>query len=138
MVRLRTGLWISVGVLIVDDNSGIRALIRRFVESSGYKVCAEAADGLETIHHASEFEPELILMDLSMPGMNGAEAASILKRKMPGIRIIIFTMFEFGDAIAKSVGVDVVLSKPEGIHQLGDHLKRLLGTETLSANSPSA
>jgi DNA-binding NarL/FixJ family response regulator len=68
-------------------------LIRRFVESSGYKVCAEAANGLEAIIRAGEFEPELILMDLSMPGMNGAEAASILKRKMPGVRIIIFTMF---------------------------------------------
>ncbi len=128
----------SKGILLVDDNSGIRALIRRFVEISGYKVCAEATNGLDAIDRAGEFEPQLILMDLSMPGRNGADAASILKSKMPGVPIIIFTMFEFGDAIANAVGVDVMLTKPEGLHQLGDHLKRLLGTETLSANSPSA
>jgi CheY-like chemotaxis protein len=126
----------SNGVLVVDDDSDIRALIRRFVESRGYKVCAEAANGLEAIDRAGEFEPELILMDMAMPGMNGAEAASILKRKMPGVRIILFTMFEFGDAIANVV--DVVLLKPDGLHQLSEHLKRLLGTESLSANHPSA
>jgi DNA-binding NarL/FixJ family response regulator len=54
----------STGVLLVDDIPGIRALVRRFVESIGYKVCGEAANGLEAIHRASEFEPELILMDL--------------------------------------------------------------------------
>jgi CheY-like chemotaxis protein len=115
---------VSNGLLVVDDNAGMRALIRRFVESSGYRVCAEAANGIEAIHRADEFEPDLILMDLSMPQMNGAEAASILKHMMPRVPIIIFTMFEFGDAIAKAVGVDVVLSKPEGIDQLTDHLKR--------------
>lgn len=120
----------SNGFLIVDDNAGIRALIRRFVESNGYKVCAEAGSGIEAIHRADEFEPDLILMDLSMPQMNGAEAASILKHMMPRVPIIIFTMFEFGDAIAKAVGVDVVLSKPEGINQLADHLKRFSDSST--------
>ncbi len=108
----------------------MRALIRRFVESSGYKVCAEAASGVEAIHRADEFEPDLILMDLSMPQMNGAEAASILKRMLPRVPIILFTMFEFGDAIARAVGVDVVLSKPERVHQLTDHLHRFLGSDS--------
>ena len=104
----------SNGILIVDDNPRMRGLMRRFVETSGYKVCAEASSGLEAIQCAENLTPDLILMDLSMPDMNGAEAAPILKRMMPQVPIIIFTMFEFGDAIAKAVGVDVVLSKPDG------------------------
>jgi CheY-like chemotaxis protein len=122
--------WVSCvdGLLIVDDNPGMRTLIRTFVESIGYKVCAEADSGLEAVEMAKEIEPDLILLDLSMPGMNGAEAASVLKRMMPRIPIILFTMYEFGDAIAKAIGVNVVLSKPEGVHQLGAHLKEILGT----------
>ena len=119
----------SHGVLIADDNAGMRGLIRRFVESSGYKVCAEAGSGIEAIHRADEFEPDLILMDLSMPQMNGAEAASILKHMMPHVPIIIFTMFEFGEHIAKAAGVDVVLCKPDGIDQLESHLKRMVNSD---------
>jgi CheY-like chemotaxis protein len=118
---------VSNGLSVVDDNPGMRALIRNFVESSGYKVCAEAGSGVEAVERAKEIEPDLILLDLSMPGMNGAEAASVLKRMMPRVPIILFTMYEFGDTIAKAIGVDVVLSKPEGVQQLGAHLKELLG-----------
>ena len=116
----------SKGILIVDDNAGIRALIRKFAEHSGYKVAAEASNGVEAIERAKEIEPDLILLDLSMPLLNGAEAASILKETMPNIPIILFTMYDFGDAIAAATGVDVVLSKPEGVDQLAIYLKRLL------------
>jgi DNA-binding NarL/FixJ family response regulator len=58
--------------------------------------------------------------------LNGAEAASVLKQTMPRVPIILFTMYDFGETIAAAVGVDVVLSKPDGVHQLTAHLKRLL------------
>jgi DNA-binding NarL/FixJ family response regulator len=66
------------------------------------------------------------LLDLSMPELNGAEAASVLKEAMPNVPIILFTMYDFGDAIAAATGVDVMLSKPEGVDQLAIHLKRPL------------
>jgi DNA-binding NarL/FixJ family response regulator len=117
---------VSNGLLIVDDNESMRSLIRAFVESKGYKVCGEAGDGIEAIKRAKELPPDLILLDLSMPRMNGAEAASVLKRLMPRIPIILFTMFEFTETLAKAVGVSVVLSKPDGIAQLERHLKSIL------------
>ena len=126
----------SNGILIVDDNPRMRGFMRRFVETRGYKVCAEACSGLDAIQCAEGLTPDLVLMDLSMPDMNGAEAAPILKRMMPQVPIIIFTIFEFGDAIAKAVGVDVVLSKPDGGDQLEAHLKRLLKSDSAPMPNP--
>jgi CheY-like chemotaxis protein len=68
-----------------------------------------------------------------MPLLKGAEAASVLKRMMPSVPIILFTMYDFGDAIAAAVGVDVVLSKPEGVDQSAIHLKRILNEKNPKA-----
>jgi DNA-binding NarL/FixJ family response regulator len=77
-----------------------------------------------------------------MPLLNGAEAATVLKRIMPHVPIILFTMYDFGEIIAKAVGVDVVLSKPQGTDQLAACLKRFLGNPSsassdLSTETPS-
>jgi DNA-binding NarL/FixJ family response regulator len=117
----------SKKLLIVDDDPTIRLVIRAFVEADGYKVCGEAADGLEAIERAAELKPDLILLDLAMPRLNGAEAASILKRAMPKVPIVLFTMYadKFNGKLASTVGVNLVLSKTEGLSKLGDHLKAL-------------
>jgi DNA-binding NarL/FixJ family response regulator len=118
----------SNGLLIVDDDPGIRSIIRSFVEADGYKVCGEATDGLEAIKRAEELQPDLILLDLAMPRLNGAEAAVVLRRAMPRVPIVLFTMFagDFGERLASAIGVDVVLSKPEGLGKLGEHVRALL------------
>jgi DNA-binding NarL/FixJ family response regulator len=127
----------SKSILIVDDDASIRSIIRTFVEADGYRVCGEAADGIEAIERAKELQPELILLDLSMPRLNGAEAAGILRQEMPGARIVLFTMYadEFGEKLASAIGVQVVLSKPEGLSKLGEHLKALLNPDEPSTRS---
>jgi len=112
-------------VLIVDDNEGVRRLIRASVESIGLNVCGEAENGLLGIERAKELNPDVILLDLSMPEMNGAEAASVLKSTMPDVLIVLFTMYEFGEALAAAVGVDVVLCKTDGVSKLTAYLKSL-------------
>jgi DNA-binding NarL/FixJ family response regulator len=117
-------------VLIADDSPTIRTLIRTFLESqAGVGVCGEAIDGVDAIEKAKELKPDLIVLDLAMPRMNGAEAASVLKRLMPDVPIILFTMYE--DLMVKSraaaFGVDLVLSKPDGISQMVEHVQHLLG-----------
>ena len=132
----------SNGLLIVDDNPTIRSIIRSFVEADGYKVCGEAADGFDAIKQATELQPDVILLDLSMPRLNGAEAASVLRHAMPRVPILLFTMFagDFGERLASAIGVDVVLSKPEGLSNLSRHLKTLLNPTaqppTLSSGRP--
>jgi len=118
----------SQRLLIVDDDATVRSIIRTFLEADGYKVCGEAADGVEAIERATELQPDLILLDLAMPRLNGAEAASILRQAMPKVPILLFTLYadDFGDRLASAIGVNVVLSKPEGLSKLAKHLKALL------------
>jgi two-component system, chemotaxis family, chemotaxis protein CheY len=116
-------------ILIADDNASIRFLIRTLIESAGFDVCAEAVDGADAVEKAKQFLPDLILMDFSMPRLNGAEAASILKRNIPRIPIILFTMHEdsIGKALTKQIGVDRVIGKPDGMSKLVDSMNDLLG-----------
>jgi CheY-like chemotaxis protein len=79
-------------VLIVDDNATIRKIIRAQCEAAGLEVCGEAADGLEAIEKAKELNPDLIIMDLSMPRMNGLDAARELKRICPDVPILLNTL----------------------------------------------
>ncbi len=89
-------------------------------------VCGDAADGVEGIEQAKELRPDLILLDLAMPNLNGAVAASILKRELPNVPIILFTMYAGTvEALAPKVGVDMVLSKPDGIYQLANRVERM-------------
>jgi DNA-binding NarL/FixJ family response regulator len=123
-------------VLIVDDSSTIRGAIRNFLENVLHmNVCGEAENGLEAIEKAKEQKPGLILMDLSMPRMNGAVAASIIKKHVPETRIIVFTLFmdAMSQSMAKATGVDVVVSKTEGASGLTQALRRLITTGSTPA-----
>jgi DNA-binding NarL/FixJ family response regulator len=116
-------------LLICDDNPNIRYLLRSYVESrTPYAVCGEAVDGAEAVEKAKVLQPDLILLDLSMPVMTGAEAAVILKRAMPRMKIILFSMHtdEVSRSLGAAIGVDLTLSKSDGITKLADHLHALL------------
>jgi cold shock protein len=116
-------------LLICDDNPNIRYLLRTFVESrTPYKICGEAAHGMEAIEQAKKHQPDLILLDLSMPVMTGAEAAVILKGVVPRMKIILFSMHidDVPRPLGKAIGIDLTLSKSDGISKLADHLHALL------------
>ena len=117
-------------ILIADDSAPVRAIVRGFLESqAGFEVCGEAIDGVDAIEKAKELKPDLIILDLAMPRLNGAEAANVLKRMMPDVPIILFTMYEevMVKSRASAVGVDVVLSKSDGMSQIMTHVQHLLG-----------
>ena len=119
----------SKGILIVDDNASIRRLIRNYVETNtAFKVCGEAENGAEAIKKARELLPDLVLLDLSLPGPSGTEVALALRYIEPRPKIILFTIHAEGvnNELASVYGVDVVLSKPDGIAALALHINRLL------------
>ena len=127
------------GILIVDDNPNIRYLLRLCVETkTPYKVCGEAGHGVEAIEKAKELHPDLILLDLSMPVLNGAEAAAILKGMFPRTKVVLFSMHmdNVPRSLAGAVGVDLTLSKIDGITKLGEHLKALLAPIESTDESP--
>jgi DNA-binding NarL/FixJ family response regulator len=120
-------------LLICDDNPNIRYLLRAYVESrTPFNVCGEAAHGVEAIEKAKQLQADLILLDLSMPIMTGAEAAVILKRAMPRMKIILFSMHtdDVSRSLGTAIGIDLTLSKSDGITKLADHLHALLTPTT--------
>ncbi|HEY4816064.1 MAG TPA: response regulator transcription factor, partial [Candidatus Acidoferrum sp.] len=103
--------------------------LRAFVESrTPFNVCGEAAHGVEAIEKAKKLQPDLILLDLCMPIMTGAEAAVILKGVAPRMKIILFSMHvdDVPKSLATAVGIDLALSKSDGISKLADQLQALL------------
>jgi DNA-binding NarL/FixJ family response regulator len=99
----------SYRVLIVDDHNLFRQGIRSMVMGlAGYEVIGDACDGKEAVQKAVSLRPDLILMELCMPGLNGIEAALQIKRRMPNIRILALTMQKTEDYVraALSAGVD--------------------------------
>jgi NarL family two-component system response regulator LiaR len=103
-------------ILLVDDNPAIRTLARNYLESeTGIVICGEASDGVEGVQRALELSPDLIVMDLAMPRMGGVEAARQLRRKLPQVPIILFTLY--ADAVSssdvKEAGIWAIISKSE-------------------------
>lgn len=78
-------------VLIVDNSPATRQSLWRLFEQEGWRVCREASNGQEAISKALEFKPDVVILDLSMPGMNGFTVASILKKLVPDSHLILFT-----------------------------------------------
>ena len=125
----------SNGILVVDDNANIRHLLRVFVETNGFKVCGEAENGADAIEKAKQLQPDLVLLDLTMPVMTGTEAAPILKRLMPQVKIILFTMHADGTSkLPAASGVDVVIAKSDSIKKLREHLTALLASDDDAQN----
>jgi DNA-binding NarL/FixJ family response regulator len=107
-------------ILVIDDGDSVRNIIRIFLERDGFEVCGEAADGVEAIEQAKKLKPDLIVLDLAMPRMNGAEAASILSSTMPDVPIVLLTLYMnvLGPSLASAIGVKAVIDKTEGMDKL--------------------
>jgi DNA-binding NarL/FixJ family response regulator len=84
----------AIRVLIVDDHAVVREGLRTFLElQDGIEVAGEAGDGEQAIRLASELEPDVILMDLVMPGVDGVTAMRAVRKRSPGCRVIVLTSF---------------------------------------------
>jgi two-component system chemotaxis response regulator CheY len=107
-------------ILIADDSLFIREALCKFFQQDDFSVCGEAENGKEAVDKALELHPDLILLDLSMPVMNGLEAARILRRMMPEVPVIMYSAY--GDSstekAARSAGVWALVSKSENISVL--------------------
>ena len=121
-------------VLVVDDSPIVRKIMRNFFETlTDWKIAGEASDGSEAIQKAVELKPDLILLDFSMPNMNGIETASVLKNALPDVHIIVFTAFDehLGSKLSRIVGVDVVVSKSQGLTGLIKAIQGFMATAGL-------
>ncbi len=119
-------------ILVIDDGDSVRDVIRIFLEHAGFEVCGEAGDGMEAIEQARKLKPDLIVLDLAMPRMNGAEAATVLSQTMPDIPIVLLTLYQnvLGSALTSAVTVKAVVDKTDGMARLVECIRSLLGGQT--------
>jgi len=82
-------------ILIADDNDAVRRGVVGILSSeTGWQVCGEARDGAEALQKARELLPDLILLDVSMPGMNGLEAARLLRQELAEVKILVISQHD--------------------------------------------
>jgi DNA-binding NarL/FixJ family response regulator len=94
----------SIRVLLVDDHAVVREGLRTFLElQDGIEVVGEAADGEEAIAQAERLRPDVILMDLVMPKLDGVGAMRVLRRTLPASRVIVLTSFAQDDRLMPAV-----------------------------------
>jgi DNA-binding NarL/FixJ family response regulator len=112
----------AVRILIADDDAAIRRLLRRLIENhEDWSVCGDAQDGQDAIGKAKELSPDVIVLDLAMPQMNGFQAARAITRAHPEVPLLLLTVQQlskeltreaqhagFKGAVSKSTGSEVV------------------------------
>ena len=116
----------SPRILVVDDTQAIRRSLRLHIEKeTDWEICGEAENGRDAIERVKELEPDLVLLDLSMPVMNGLDAARRIKAIAPHIHIVMFTLHTYPQLVdeARRVGIANVVSKSDAA---GPNLLRAL------------
>jgi len=90
----------TVRILVADDHEVVRQGLRRLLEvAPGWEVCGEAGTGREAVEKASQLKPDVVVLDYSMPGLNGAEAARQIIQRVPRAEVLILTMHSSEDLI---------------------------------------
>jgi DNA-binding NarL/FixJ family response regulator len=115
-------------VLIVDDNAAIRQCLKSVFTCEDFYVGGEAENGREAIAKAEELIPDLIVMDLSMPVMNGMQAAAVLHKLMPKLPIVLFSEYAYSlsPKDASSSGFSAFVSKSENTAVLLEKARALV------------
>jgi DNA-binding NarL/FixJ family response regulator len=81
-------------LLIADDHTLVRQGLRRILEGQqGWEVVAETGDGREAVRLAAELRPDVVLLDIAMPHLNGVEAMQQIERRVPGVRVLVLSMY---------------------------------------------
>lgn len=123
-------------VLIADDNPTVRRSLRTLIEvSTEGKVCGEADNGAVAIEQAVTLRPDVVILDLGMPVLNGLEAARQISQNVPRAALLMFTMHanEHLARVADEVGIRRVISKADGAEELIDAI-----TSVVAESSPPA
>jgi DNA-binding NarL/FixJ family response regulator len=113
-------------LLIVDDHEIVRLGLRTlFAKDDSFEICGEAQNGIEAIRRVLDLSPDVVILDLTMPGMNGFETAANIVTVAPSTRIVFFSAHEV-PATAQWVGADAFVSKSSALEELLLTVSRVL------------
>src|SRR5690348_8746247 len=116
-------------ILLADDHIGVRRALRRILEAEvDWEVCAEAADGEEAVAFATRHRPDIAILDLVMPGMDGLEAARRIRAVLPDCEIAIVTMHANDESMRAAItaGAKAYLRKYDADHHLVPAVRSLV------------
>ena len=131
-----------IKVLLADDHSIVRAGLRRIVEESGdMTVVAEASDGREAIRQGEDSRPNVAVIDISMPDLDGLEVISRLNNRYPDLPVLVLTMHEEGQYVVRAVeaGAKGYVTKQSAPEQLVTAIRKVLaGSRYLTEEAAEA
>jgi two-component system, NarL family, nitrate/nitrite response regulator NarL len=114
-------------ILVVDDHEGIRRGIRSLLSRDSLEICGEAENGRQALEKVRELKPDLVILDISMPVMNGIEAARKIRRCAPCTKIVFLSVHDsVVMEIVKKAGADAFVLKSAADTDLTVTVKRLL------------
>ena len=114
-------------ILIADDHQGVRSEIRSVLEAQRWSVCGEAENGPDALDKVRQLKPDVVILDLSMPLMNGYEVARAIRQTAPFTRILILSMYDpanLPSAITET-DADAFVTKSRAVHDLISTIKHL-------------
>jgi two-component system, NarL family, response regulator DegU len=123
---------VTIRLMLADDHRMLREGLRRSMTDQGFDVIGEARDGEEAIRLAEELQPEVILMDVTMPEVNGVEATRQIKQLFPEIRVVMLTMHADQEVLASAmrVGASGYLVKDCSTEEIANAIRDVAGGKT--------
>src|SRR5919199_5264943 len=116
-----------IRVMVVDDTDHVRRMLGSMLELDGFEVVADASGGEDAVARIGEADPDIVVMDYRMPGMDGLDAARHIRAHRPEQVVILYTAFIDDDLErqAHEAGVSLCLGKTEGLPSLEREIRRL-------------
>lgn len=117
-------------ILVVDDVPAVRTALRALLSSDHLEICGEAENGKQAVDRVKELVPDIVLIDISMPVMDGLRATLEIRRVAPSTKIVLFSIHDGPQAksVARMVGADALVSKGAASFDLVPTLRRLFAT----------
>jgi len=119
-------------ILIADDHGATRRIVGELLKShDGWEVCAAVKNGQQALSKATEFRPDIIILDLAMPVMDGLQAAREIAKVLPSVSVLVYTLHDASwiEMEAKRAGVRRIISKTQSAEALISAVEQLLKKE---------
>jgi two-component system response regulator DegU len=115
----------TIRLLLADDHTMVRQTMRRSMEAEGFEIVGEAGDGEEAVRLAEELRPDVVLMDVSMPVLDGIQATRLVRERAAGVQVVVLTMHADRDVVRRALRAGAVgyLTKDCTVEEVGEAVR---------------